>query len=398
MTVIKLLSAALLLTTAIFAQTPATTPAPVAQVYVGTTKGIYLYNASTTGKLTLVSSKAYTTPAGLLVGVSGKYLISVGTYIVHSYQLSSTGTIGGKLSQINTHTYYNGNCGGTFNETDGLVSLNPQGRNVYVAFPVITGDCDAALQTFNLSKTGILSFNANVIVGGNAGDGLEQIPAILARDTFAYAASDFSCCGGDPPSWSGFILASNGEMQNWTFNLSGYPSGLDLLPAWYYPFYVTADPTNHLAALVARNTDPETYSPLQLASYTVDAHGDLTTTSTAANMPTPIVLETNVSTGGFPAEPMNMSPSGKLLAVGSGGGLEIYHFNGASPITPYSKVLTTAEIDRMRWDNNKHLFALSDLTHKLYVFTVTPTTITQVAGSPFTIPTGTPNALVVVPK
>ena len=93
---------------------------------------------------------------------------------------------------------------------------------------------------------------------------------------------------------------------------------------------------------------------------------------------------------------LNLSPSGKLLAV-AGAGLQIFHFNGAAPITPYSAVLTTAEIDRIHWDNNNHLFALSDKTNKLYVFTVTPTTITKVVGSPFAIP-ATPNALIVVPK
>jgi len=33
---------------------PAVTAAPIADVYVGTTKGIYLYDAATTGKLTLL--------------------------------------------------------------------------------------------------------------------------------------------------------------------------------------------------------------------------------------------------------------------------------------------------------------------------------------------------------
>ena len=48
---------------------------------------------------------------------------------------------------------------------------------------------------------------------------------------------------------------------------------------------------------------------------------------------------------------MNMSPSGKLLAV-AGGGLQVFHFNGASLIAKYSKVLTADPIDKIRWDNN----------------------------------------------
>jgi hypothetical protein len=67
-------------------------------------------------------------------------------------------------------------------------------------------------------------------------------------------------------------------MQNWTFNMS-----VNLSPAGYAPWYVTADPTNHLAAIVASSYGPGQPAPPQLASYTVDAHGDLSTTSTATN-------------------------------------------------------------------------------------------------------------------
>jgi hypothetical protein len=76
---------------------------------------------------------------------------------------------------------------------------------------------------------------------------------------------------------------------------------------------------------------------------------------------------------------MNMSPSGKLLAVG-GTGLLVYHFNGAAPITPYSAKLTTDPIGWIHWDNSNHLYALS--ATKLYVFTVTPTSITRYPGHP----------------
>ena len=154
-------------------------------------------------------------------------------------------------------------------------------------------------------------------------------------------------------------------MQNWSFNLSNMNV---TEPAWYYPFYVTADPTNHLAAVVAMNTNPETYSAPQLASYTVDGQGNLSTTSTAANMP-----YTSVGTSACCWDmSLNLSPSGKVLAVAGPLGLQLFHFNGAAPITPYSAVLTMDSIIRIHWDNNNHLFALSGTTNKMYVFTVTP--------------------------
>jgi hypothetical protein len=104
---------------------------------------------------------------------------------------------------------------------------------------------------------------------------------------------------------------------------------------------------------------------------------------------------------------LNISPSGQFLAIGGNtsapyqnttqkAGLDVFHFNGANPITSYSGVLTTAPIDEIHWDNNNHLYALSNSTKKLYVYTVTSSSITVVPGSPFTI-ASTPNALVVVP-
>ena len=124
--------------------------------------------------------------------------------------------------------------------------------------------------------------------------------------------------------------------------------------------------------------------------------GGLSSTNTPKNMPTPQVA---------PAV-LNMSPSGQFLAVGGGTfptgngtqppGLQVFHFNGANPITSFSKVLTTAPIDAIRWDNNNHLYALSNSTKKLYAYTVTSSSVTAVPGSPYTI-AAVPNALVVVP-
>ena len=54
----------------------------------------------------------------------------------------------------------------------------------------------------------------------------------------------------------------------------------------------------------------------------INSNGSITSTNTWQNMPTPAVYP-NV---------MNMSPSGKQLAI-AGKGIEIYNFNGASPLT-----------------------------------------------------------------
>jgi hypothetical protein len=67
-----------------------------------------------------------------------------------------------------------------------------------------------------------------------------------------------------------------------------------------------------------------------------------------------------------------MAPSGKLLAVGGSTGLQVFHFNGASPITHYTGLITSSYIDEIRRDNANHRYAISQTAKKLWVFTVTP--------------------------
>jgi hypothetical protein len=99
-----------------------------------------------------------------------------------------------------------------------------------------------------------------------------------------------------------------------------------------------------------------------------------------------------------------MSPSGKILAVGGAyfedepRGLFVMHFNGAELITPYSGVLTSDGIWSVRWDNDNHLYAIG---HYLHVYTITPTSIKEAPGSPYTLPSleyAVNYGLIVVPK
>jgi hypothetical protein len=93
---------------------------------------------------------------------------------------------------------------------------------------------------------------------------------------------------------------------------------------------------------------------------------------------------------------LNMSPSGKLVAVRGGGGLQVFHFNGSNPITHYIGLLTTDQINQMLWDNNHHLYPLSQSAGKLHVFTVTPTSAVEAPGSPYTI--SSPSEIIVQPR
>ena len=91
-----------------------------------------------------------------------------------------------------------------------------------------------------------------------------------------------------------------------------------------------------------------------------------------------------------------MSPNGKFLAVGGTSGVQIFHFNGAKPLTKFTGLLAAANLYQMFWDNANHLYALSETAGKLYVFTVTSTGVTQAPGSPHTI--ANPISIIVLPK
>jgi hypothetical protein len=359
---------------------PAAT-APVAYVYVSTGKGINLYDVASTGKLTLVSGSPFKT-TGLMIGSNGKYFVTLGTDYLHSYLIGSNGAIKQQESQINTQLYAGAECG----TTAGAV-LDHTGQYVYVqlagAFPGGSGVCDS-FQTFKISSTsGSLTFTGGTLFDAGRFASPGTIPAITGSDTYAYNQTPV----GDAcqQSISAFSRESSGTLNNVSFNeidpvpLAG--------PVYFIPNgSIATDPTNHFAVAVIPQTPGPcgtTYSA-QLASYTVDSHGDITSTNKGSNMPTPDVSPVV----------LNMSPSGKLLAVGPG--LQVFHFNGAAPITPYSAILTAAPIDEIHWDNANHLYALSNSTGKLYVFTITPTSITQASGSPYTI--ASPNGLFVVPK
>jgi hypothetical protein len=387
-----------------FTQTPssesgsaATASAAVAYVYVGTGKGAYLYDAAANGTLTPVSGSPFKT-TGLVIGSSGKYFITLGTDYIHSYAVASNGAIKAQVSQINTKTYFSNpatNCGAT---AGGI--LDHTGQDVYVLRGL--NGC-TALQSFEISSAGALSFLDSSSFDSGYTDPYVTPPTIIANDVHAYNGLYIGSCAEQT---NAFQRLSNGALQFYAVaddNLGSaftmnFPAaqpgfGYQALPT------MTADPFNNLAVALQQSEGcGSPYVPVQLASYTAYAVGSLVTANTMQNMPTPNVYPTV----------MNISPSGDFLAVGGNptpqttgptgsqtAGLQVFYFNGISPITTDSGTLTTAPINEIHWDNSNHLYALSNSTGKLYVYTVTSAGITAVAGSPYTL--STPNALVVVP-
>ena len=131
---------------------------------------------------------------------------------------------------------------------------------------------------------------------------------------------------------NGFTRESSGTLELSSISETDPPTQPNVW-AGYVPALMTTDPTNHLAvALHPTNGPCGPTGPFQLASFTEESQGDIKSTNTWQNMP--------ALAGGVNA--MRMSPAGNLLAVATGTGVQIFHFNGANPITKYTSIGTTA--------------------------------------------------------
>lgn len=234
----------------------------------------------------------------------------------------------------------------------GPLVLDRTGQNLYSSVQVGGG---AAHLGFRVNETnGSLEFAGQGDDGVTQGNGTAMV--FSGNNKFAY--DSFA---------SGFAVATNGELIPLSLPSIAYNAGP-----------VAADPFNNLAVFETHDIAG------QLGSYQINAQGSVSTTSTAENRPS-----THIQS----VFPLNMSPSGKLLAIGGEYGLEIYHFNGAKLIAPFHTLLSTAEsanntiVSALGWDNDNHLYAFaqtgtSDTTY-VRVYTATPDGVEEAKGSPY---------------
>jgi hypothetical protein len=357
---------------------------PVAYVYVANTPSnsstnqILAYAVAPDGRLTPVAGSPFMEDVTSMA-VNGAYLMAASrlTPEINSYQIHSDGA----LSYTATANYgqYNSSndCGNA-----GQLFFDRSGASLYIQeFNGSNACANTVVASFAVKKSnGDLSYLGTDVTGAFPGD--NSAAPFTGNNLYAYTAVNSGCMYYDV---YGFVRAANGNLTslNFTHGSPAPPSGATA----YVPNLTAADPTNHIAFTEQPANPPGCATgPLQLATYTVSSSGNLTTTSTYENMPaTKIVTGTD----------MKMSPSGKLLAVAGQEGLEIFHFNGADPITKYTGLLTADPVSQIFWDNSNHLYAISPTTGKLRVYIITPTSFQEPAGSPYNIET--PDNLAVQP-
>ena len=230
-----------------FTQTPSSEAIPAATVsaadvslvYVGTSKGVYLYHAAANGQLTLVSGSPFKV-AGTIAGSNGKYMISLGTAYMHSYSVASNGAIQRQVSQIDTQKYLTSSddgCG-----TTAGAMFDHTGHYIYA--PIGIGEC-AALQSYKISSAGSLAFIGSTnypYPGGGTSYPPPSPPAITPNELFAYPDTP----SGDSPR-SPMYLSAKATAR---FSMAFKPTSVASSPtrSTNSPTNaLTADPTGHLA-------------------------------------------------------------------------------------------------------------------------------------------------------
>ena len=365
---------AILCTAAALAQTgspePEATSKPVAFVYVTNSEGINAFTTSSSGKLTKVPGSPFKSSAESIT-INHKHLYAVADDYIDGYAIADNGSVT-LASEISAEKYYPYSCGDV-----GHLQSDRNGATVYNQVPNDSCDADTFIQAFKVDEKGELQYEGVTKSSIPPGDALLPL-RFAAGNKFAYQTT----CGDK---------AGGGGVQSLTEVFKREGDGLlthmgydDVAPKAKDPGFVycsqllAASADGNLAYAFLKfdeNRGPSELVGTALASYKVSEDGKLSTTSTYANMPTPALTYIGV---------MSISPSAKLLVVG-GLGFQLFHFNGSSPITPYSKLLLpTLPMGLFWWDRNDHLYIVS--FNQLYVYTVTPSSIQEAPGSPYAFP------------
>jgi hypothetical protein len=371
------LAASLMLVSTAAVVPQASAQSTAAHVYIqiqGPAGAVYGYSASSSGQLTAIPGSPFK-PGTAIIGSNNTQFFTLGKTTLHSFAVGSNGAIGSQVGSAAILDYPGNSCGGGTNGTDNAV-LDHTGKYVYVELQGAGDGTCAAYQTYIVNSNGSFTFNGETeqTFESEAGTGL---PSILGNETFAYATE----WDGHYTNDVGFQRQSTGTLQTMQFK----ETDPTLPDTDYLPMNPDASPTGNYVVLQLSPSDGGGDSGnIQLGSYTVDSQGNLTTTNTSSNMPTPTINGGNST----------FSPDGTMYVLYAGGsgygsGIEIYNFNGASPLTLNTTLLTGTGIDQVAWDTSHHLYAISESQNKLWVFNVNGSSVTQAdaisIGSPFSM-------------
>ena len=259
---------------------------PVAYVYVSSyvsstgNNQVNAYAAGANGALTPVSGSPFPDNVGELA-LNGAWLFGVEAtgssagQTINSYSIASNGTLA-----LKNQTVVNDSGGGVTS-----LLLDHTASSLYANYYTTNNDC----LSYSIDQSnGALTYLSIYYQGPGHGCPM----SFIANNKFAYSSS----CYHFTPSIFGATRNSNGTLSPLSINppLPTPPPGTGFCP------YVgaAADPFNHVAIAMTPaqggfgNNDGAT----QLAVYTADSSGNLTTKSTYQNMPKTAVVQTSGGT------------------------------------------------------------------------------------------------------
>lgn len=338
---------------------------PVAYVYVSRPTHVDGFAASSSGKLTAISGSPWANISVSHMSVTKKFLFGAGDddQTLYSFSIGSNGAIK-QVATLDAQSYNSSNCGGM-----GPIAIDPSGSTVY---NIVNNDCDDLIQAYQIKSNGTLSYVGSTDSGVPT-DLFQMGPlSFLGGGKYAYQWG----CGGDSFPAGGLIQykrQSNGLLVAESYPGLPNPKNTDDI---YCPEAIAGDPSDHMAvAGIEYDEYFDEIPPSLLFDYTTSSSGKLTTSTSYKN-----ATETTFGYVGT----MSISPSGKYLAVG-GQGFEVFHFNGSSQPTKFTGVLQAGSgFQQFAWDKSNHLYALTN--NALYVYTISPSKITEAPGSPYSIP------------
>jgi hypothetical protein len=164
----------------------------------------------------------------------------------------------------------------------------------------------------------------------------------------------------------------------------------------FAPNGVATDSVNHfvIAGITAKNSPGGNVS-WQLASYTMDGSGNMTTQSTEGNMPAPFGVPSDALLTGYA-----FSPYGHFFAFGGYTVIAVYTWNPASAsLTFLANIQPPRDcppnqpcpgFHNFTWDRYDHLIATwgtwVDSNAQIQVYSVRASGVTPAPGSPYPLP------------
>lgn len=334
------------------------------------------FSVGADGSLTPVPGSPFTTPGdgALVMTGAGSMLFGSDGYSIYSFAVQSDGCLKLENSLIAGDDLGWGVIGPS------NIFLDPQDVDLY-GFVFVPPE-ESYFASYSISST----------TGQVAPIGETETSFRSNAGMIAFASNDKFAVTADGSLRAGVTISEYQRGGNGALNWFGYGPFPTAAPGEIYDAMgAAADGTDHFViAVQSHPAGMGLYNgpngPWQLAVYTIDEVGNLSTTSTWQNMP-----EAGIPSNESPQD-YKFSPDGRYFAIESFTALAVFTWNSPQEIlTPIATITdpegscatngcTGSGFDSLAWDSYDHLY--TSVGQQLLVYTVSPSGARPAPGSP----------------